>query len=374
MKVGILTFTDSYNYGALLQGYALMTAIQNMGANSQMIKFKRKRGANKKSEKINTQKISILKRIKLKSAKRKYALAKQRFDEFRENYLRFSQDYNDDEELLMKNPPNYDCYVCGSDQIWNPTHSGFSLAYMLAFVKNEGKRVAYAPSFGTKEDFSNIEIYGDMCRWLKKFDYLSCRESSGVSIISKMGRDDAVWVLDPVFLLSKPEWESILPTKRLIKEKYILLYALNEVSIKMMSKIKLFAKKQKLKIVVIPYSRTNIEIKKWGGVDKYFEGGPLEFLTLIRDAEYVFSNSFHGTAFSIIFNKKVFAFVGATKESEQKGERIKNILSRFDISDNFIDESVDILSKTIKFADERKLEELINHSKNYLKKAIFSND
>ena len=230
MKIKTITCHDVYNVGASLQAYALMTYLSSLGHEVEIIDYKpeylsrhyRLTGvSNPKYDKpVLKQVYNILKfpgRFKALHSQRK-----KEYDLFKEQYLKVTSHRYTSNEELKKNPPEADVYFAGSDQIWNTKFpNGKDAAFYLDFAPANTIRAAYAASFATEQ----IEPEYRECvkTWLSNLDYISVRESSGVQIISELGIDNSIQVLDPVFLLNKIEWLKIC--KKLdLTEKYLLVY------------------------------------------------------------------------------------------------------------------------------------------------------
>ncbi|MCF2684312.1 polysaccharide pyruvyl transferase family protein, partial [Faecalicatena contorta] len=214
----------------------------------------------------------------------------------------------------------YDAFIAGSDQIWNPFFEYNSEREFLTFSKRE-KRIAYAASMG-------IESLPDSCKdkyreWLSEMAFISVRESSAANIIYELTGKLVPVVLDPVFLLNKYEWNK-LATKANCSEKsgYVFFYFLgkhNEIANEWTKKI---ANARNLRVLNI--------------LEHFNEYGPLEFVALIKDAEMVVTNSFHCTAFSIIFHKQFVVFERQMENvTEQMTSRLNTLLSTFDLEDRF---------------------------------------
>jgi hypothetical protein len=189
----------------------------------------------------------------------------------------------------------YDFFVVGSDQVWNPTFPEFSELFFLTFVPKH-KRVAYAPSFGLSE--LPEEVKDNFSTWLSSMEYLSVREESGESIIRNLTGRDVPVVLDPTMLLTKEEWLRVsTPLKTVPKKPYILTYFLGTLDAKRGKEIKLFAKKNSLMIIQINELTS-----------KYYTTGPGELISLINQATLILTDSFHGTVFSILFEKPFLTY------------------------------------------------------------------
>lgn len=321
-KVGIITFSWAHNYGALLQTYALQKKISENNE-VKIINFKKK-------EYINQYKLiphisgSFSKKIKgsLKSILffNKNLKRYLKFSKFINNNICFTELYNTEDEL-KENPPKYDVYITGSDQVWNPRIVGeLSDAYTLNFGDETIKRISYAASVGNSlQILQNIESF---TRKLSILDYISVREEDAKNELSKIINKNIQVVLDPTLLLTKEEWEDNIYNNKKVKEKYILAYVVEEDAEynKIVNELSI-----KTGLKVIHFEKRN---NKYNNVLKNaYTEGPLEFVNYIKNAEYVVATSFHATIFSVIFNKKFFII-----PHKKTGARVTNILNKLGIS------------------------------------------
>ena len=226
-SVGIITMHKSDNYGAVLQSYALVKAIEKVGAKAEIINYIPERF------KTSVQFFYVHPR-RYNSTLKKYiimaaslpirALIYYRYNTFLKEYLPVGKNVYYSEEDLETKIPKYDVYMSGSDQVWNPEFEGrIDSAFFLKFAPDTARKVAYASSFG-KGSLSDIEA-AEVKKLLSRYDYISVREKSGKEIITNLGLD-AEYLLDPTFLLDGNEWRTF-SNKRLVKEKYVLVYQLN---------------------------------------------------------------------------------------------------------------------------------------------------
>ena len=195
-------------------------------------------------------------------------------------------------------PPNDDKYICGSDQIWNPFLTmGVCSNYFLKFESDSSNKIAYAPSFGTDGIATRYEK--KISKYIESIGYLSVREKSGQELIKRLTGRDAQRLIDPTFLLSRKEWEQVGENPLKSDEPYILLYIMQRDM-----EVYEYAKKvkERMGIKLVEISRYGYQP---GFVDEILiDVGPAEFLGLFRDAAYVCTNSYHGLAYSIIFEKE----------------------------------------------------------------------
>ena len=367
MKICTITCHDVYNSGASLQAYALMKYLQDKGNDVEIINYKPNYLSN--HYKLNIvanpkyEKKVVLKTLylALKLPGRVLALKnKKKYDEFREKYLKITEKKYTSNEELKNDPPYADVYICGSDQIWNSKfNNGKDPAFYLDFVPKEKIRAAYAASFAT-ESIDN-ELKDVVKARINKLNYIGVREVSALDILDDLDIKGGIQVLDPVFLLNKSQWNN-LTYKFSKKEKYIFVYdfdgndLIRDIAIEI-------ARKKNLKIYTVFKSNY---------ADKIVKGmGPIDFITYIKNAEFIISNSFHGTAFSIIFEKQ---FVVINRK-ENINTRMRDLLSILEISDRFINKDYDFknIINSINYEKvNKKLSKKIDLSKNYLSNVLSS--
>lgn len=364
MQIKTITCHDVYNHGASLQAYALQTYLESMGHSAEIIDYKPDYLSghyrlwtvdNPIFDKPFIKQLYLLAKLpeRLISLKRKSL-----FDEFTTKYLKLtSHRYNSNEEL-KENPPQADVYIAGSDQIWNTLfQNGRDSAFYLDFAPKISKRISYAASFATEDiDKAYIPFVKKM---LQNFDKISVRERCALPLLSSLGRADGVAVCDPVFLLNRKHWEGLLP-KGQKTGRYLLVYDTEKSDI-VKSVAQRIAKAKKLKIY-------NVSAFRIGYADQdLWASSPLDFVQLIRDAEYVVSNSFHATAFSMIFERN-FCVIN---RSEHINERMKGLLMNYMLDDRLVTDYSDSLLIDINFSEVLlSLQEDIDQSKHYLDEAL----
>ena len=251
MKIKTITCHDVYNHGASLQAFALQTYLSCLGHDVEIIDYKPDYLSNHyKLWSVSNSVFDkpVVKQLYLlaKLPGRMIALRRKRkFDEFTQKYLHLTSKRYQSNEELKANPPKADVYIAGSDQIWNTLfQNGRDAAFYLDFAPKGTKRVAYAASFATKDVVEEYKPF--VRRMLQGFDSISLRERISLPLLESLGRNDGVAVCDPVFLLSREQWNKILPTSS-IEEKYLLVYD-TERSNKIRDIAQSIAKERKLKI------------------------------------------------------------------------------------------------------------------------------
>lgn len=312
MNIKTITCHDVYNYGASLQAYALQEYLISQGHKVEIIDYKPDymrvhynfwyvpENSHYYKKAMNSKLIHFL--LCCYFAPRRFATygRKKKFDAFREKFLKCTRRYFSYEELVA-DAPAADAYIAGSDQIWNSNlPNGKDPGYFLQFGSENTKRIAYAASFGIPEVAEAHRPV--MSKWLQKFDAISVREKTALKILETLNAK-GINVVDPVFLLPQKEWSKFAGEKRMIKEKYILVYDLDLSNEDLKVEAKRLNALYNYKIVAVngfakcPYAHKSIK-----------DAGPQEFLNLIKNAEFVISNSFHATSFCVIFNKQFATF------------------------------------------------------------------
>lgn len=326
MKVGILTFHKVINYGAVLQAYALNRYINENGIDCEDIDYTAKKIRNFYNP-FKIEKFSDLKDLLdffLNLIGRFRTIKKFRL--FRSQYIRFSKKCFDN--CIKEANGRYDLLICGSDQIWNNKITGEDLNYFFSFDK-VSRKASYAASFGAADISSNKDT---ILKLLTVFSHITVRESSSISLLNNCISNKVRLVLDPVFLLPSKEWSLLANNKKILDGKYIFLFNLKN-NIDVITFVKQLSKEKGMEIVTLSNSSFyNHSFRKISG------GGPIEFLYLIKNAEYIVTDSFHATSLSIIFNK-VF-FVGLNKTQIALNSRLNSLLTLFDLQKQIISKDI----------------------------------
>lgn len=361
MEIKTITCHDVYNAGASLQAYALQTYLKSLGHDVEIIDYKPLYLSNHYSfSSVNpTFNKPVIKQLYLLAKfpgrfKAYHSKRKANYDSFKNDYLCLTKNqYRSNEELKIS-PPSADVYFAGSDQIWNPLfNNGKDPAFYLDFAPKDSIKASYAASFSV-ESLPN-DIKDKTSEYLKNFDYISVRESSGIKILNSLGFDNCFNVCDPVFLLDKEYWEKL--TFEISKEDYLLIYDFDN-SEKVKTIAQKVAKEKELKI----YS-----VFKLIYADKcFYDEGPLGFLSLVKGAKFVVSNSFHATAFSIIFNVP-FCVVN---RQEKINTRMADLLDSIGLRKCLLNDINQFRINDVFDTTTNKLETFVNASKKYISKVL----
>lgn len=367
-KIGLCVCYDTYNFGSQLQVLATIKKIEELGYKSEIIIYKKRLSLKFllqtlprffNSYFVKGKLNSLLKKKKLSkypNIKREITIRNNRFEKFiKENFTNLSSPYLGWEELVDKANNNYDIFLCGSDQLWLPSNLG-SHFYTLEFAAKDKVKISYATSFGV----SNIPWYQNINtkNYLNKFTFLSTREKAGAEIIKKLSNKIAKVVCDPTLLLNKDEWEEIIPNKKVIAEKYIFCYFLGT-NMKHREIAKELSQKTKLKIVTIPFLDDFHKEDVNFGDEKLFDIDSKDFVNLIRNAEYILTDSFHGSIFSIINHKKFMIFNRFLDQSKNsRNSRIDNLCNLLELSSRRYKK--DIYESIEEKIDYEKVDKLLN--------------
>jgi hypothetical protein len=318
------------NYGAMLQCYALQRFLRNAGHDAYIICYDFGEHEIKKTlssiiKIVNLYRIVRYIRYRYLKAKR----VNRNFFEFRDKYIVLSEKIYRSWHELRDEPPDADVYICGSDQIWNyPDNfihrANIIHAFFLDFGPRIVRRIAYAPSFSRNK--CSEEFINYIRPLLARFDFVSVREPSGIAICKQAGYENPQCMLDPCFLLSSTDYLNLVNQNHRvnISERYIFLYILRNETIVPMNEVYNYAKEQNLKIKYV--TNQSKKLTECELLTPTIE----EWIYLLKNAECVITNSFHGTIFSLLFEKKfiILPLMGR-KYYTNMNERVEHILNIF---------------------------------------------
>lgn len=339
-KVAVITRHAISNYGSVLQAYALQKSICDLGFECEIIDYIREDENYKNIADTLVKKSSWNKnfatRLIYKSIQSpEYIIMGKKFEKMRTGVLNINQTRYTSFEQLKENPPFADIYCTGSDQVWGQIgNDDIDPAYFLDFVSNENYKISYAASFGkAKIDKQSNEVKS----YLSQYNHITVREKSACEIINDMGLP-AKQVLDPTLLLDKEQWNKLIKEDK--KSDYVLLYQLHS-NPQMDSYAKEFAEKCGLKLIrLTPLFHRVFKCGK-----AVYLPDLSDFLSFIKNARYMITDSFHGTAFAINFNTEFIDILpGETKTRNQSVLELTNLSDRIlsDYNDfSFIEKSID---------------------------------
>jgi hypothetical protein len=376
-KIGIITILKVNNYGAELQAYATQKALQLMGYDAEIIDYLFYKNPRHKRTKMSapTAKMSIKKRLqeflfpimanwKARHYRKAQEMRNAKFEQFHKDNTKLSVCY-DTLDKLKAAKLDYDVLVSGSDQVWNPGIYSCLDPYLLRFGTEKMKRIAYASSFGVSSLPEDVKEYYKEA--LQAYSAISVREDKAVDIVKRVSGCNAQLVLDPTLLLNKDQWlEVAKPVENLPGEPFVLIYELSNIPyIKQVAKY--ISEQTGMPIVRICKNASVEDSEK--DIINIIDAGPAEFLYLLNKAGYVVTNSFHGTAFSINFNKQFYTIIPKGKSNNS---RQRSILKLMACEDRMLIE--DSAMPEIKVCDTKKVSMILQNerekSMNYLKTAI----
>lgn len=374
--VGIATIHGICNFGSLLQTFATQQVVQKFGYKPTVINYKYPNEYHEREYRKKTPyavgKRTLFMRIKLALYARlglKRNLAKKQilFQQERKKLLNETKLYPT-KEALRSDPPHFDIYLTGSDQVWNPRYMRGDNSYLLDFVENVPK-VAFSASFGTTELTDKQKT--DMQPFLDQYIKVSLREPSGVDLMKNICGKPAECTCDPTLLLSGKEWSDIFNDPRLIKEDYILCYILTYTANPYPYAAKLIRhiqKHLKKKIVILDESgRYWLDFR----YKSYRAYGPRQIVNLFKNASFVISSSFHGAAFSVNFQKDFYSLFpkGVKDERQESLLKLLGAEERFIHVGDPLPSSADLKIKNWESINER-LTDYRQYSLNFLKTAL----
>lgn len=309
-KASVITLQYIDNYGSVLQAFATQEILGSMGYESEIVNYTRPNCTYSYLKKKVYTTYRNCKDIRafypvaklletrwcLKTKKRRKV-----FETFRKKYINLSNKYSSSQELIA-NPPIADVYITGSDQTWNCEYNGGILGeYFLNYAPSNVKKIALSVSIGIEH--IPTAFAKEMSDYVKLYDGISVREESALTVLRELGYRNAVHVVDPSLMLSADEWIKLLNLKG-SKKLYVFVYQLNA-NKDMLNFAVRIAKDNKLELVIL----SAVKLKNIGFKHTIVKNcKPEHFLELIKNAKYVVTDSFHGTAFSFNFNKNIYVF------------------------------------------------------------------
>lgn len=367
-KIGLVTTHYAVNYGAVLQAYALFKTIKKINGKCEIIDYTPKnksigRRIIYQFDSIKSIVYSFIKFINI-TYKKNQIKKVAKFDTFLEKNFDFTNSKFISRADLKKNLEEYDILICGSDQIWNLNLFNDETMFLKFGDKLKAKKnISYAPSIAAKMTNNQLKI---IAKNIEHFSSLSLRESIGIDELVSFTNKKIRHVLDPIFLLPKNEWNNICESVA-IKQPYILLYIVGGTGKYIKQIVRLIRENLNYQLVYInlsPFDKFHSDLS-------INRASPEQFLSLIKNADFVITSSFHGTAFSAHFGKEFFCYPLKNRSSRHESllkqlgleERILN-------DDNFIAKCSKI--KKIDYSKADKLKEKnINNSLDFLASSIY---
>lgn len=348
MKVALAINYDYHDYGGMLQAFATQRFLTKNGVDSDAINFDQVKADISKRKwryflsnifdfSIVKEKSKLIeKKLKQKSnenLRKGMAERDAAFDEFCKSHFKISRAFKSWTDMSAASRKEYDAVVVGSDQLWLPSNV-MADYYTLNWVPKEVKKIAYATSFGIGSIPAKYkQVYAN---YLRRIDYLSARETSGQEIIKELADREVPLVNDPALLLDADGWNEIVSSTPLVKDKYVFCYFMGN-NPEQREFVKRLAKDKGLKVVAllhldqyIPADENYVDLAPW-------HVSPADFVNLVKNAECVCTDSFHGTVFSIIYSRPFFTFKRFNrKASLSTNTRITSLLTRLGLMERLV--------------------------------------
>lgn len=382
-KVGIVSCYFKNNYGSMLQAYATKKVLDNNDIPNETINingnidFKKGKRKYYLSQIFNVNfiksKFGMIKMkidVKLnKELKKNIALRNKKFKDFRREF-NLSKNNKTYKELTEMAIDRYTDVVVGSDQLWLPVNI-ISDYYTLNWVPAEINKISYSTSFGVS---AIPKKYNDLYKkFLSRINFLSVREDTGVKIIKDIAEINANLVCDPTILLTKEEWNEVAVSKRIIDDKYILCYFLGN-NIEHRKFVERLKKKTGYKIVSLNHADEYVKYSDIFCDVAPYDIGPREWINLIKNAEIVCTDSFHGTVFSLIYNKLFFCFRRFKSNNKvSTNSRLDSLLKIAEINSERILTGLEDVDKVLNYEiDYTKVNENIDNYRNTSKEWLLN--
>ena len=369
-SIGIITIHKINNYGSVFQAYALQKVCEDLGYKTEIIDYTFPNEFHRDNQYVAVfdSQPNEPRWIKLLYA-RDLIRQHKGIETFVRKYQHLSHQTFYSPQDLHQDPPHYDIYITGSDQLWSPRHCKGDPAFMLQFAPDNALKISYAASIGSDKIPEELQpLYNEL---LCRYKHISVRENSGKTLIESMtGREVSV-VVDPTLLLNKEEWNKIAAPTRLFKKRYILCYFLNYTfnSFPYVDELAEYMQKQTgYEIVRVARPPHKLFVPH----THYRVGAsPEEFLALVRDAEMVLTTSFHGTAFAVNYGKPVFTVV---KDRNAGDSRQVCLMENLGLEKNILSIKDEFPTKEhFKYdvqLEQQRLERIRVESKQYLTRAL----
>lgn len=359
--IGLVTCYFHHNYGSMLQAYATEMIMQQMGLPFQTIACKAPINYMQENKILYIIKKLLIADWKMRLGKMKIERAKKdnpmfaknweirnkAFEQFAETFFHVSP-YCKNREELTKMAENYSAFLVGSDQLWRTDSVGHGY-YTLEWVPDNIRKIAYSTSIGVKEvPWFQVEKNK---RFMNRFDHIALREQSACDLVYKLTGRKVPVVLDPTLLFTGDQWLEIQQQEPLTNGKYIFCYLLGD-NPSQREFIKRVKEKTGYKIVALQQLDDYIPSDE-GFADEAPYVGPREFLNYIRNAEYVFTDSFHCSVFSILYKKNFFTFSRFAEGAKQStNTRIDNLLHITGLEER-------------RMTNDKTIEEVVNFKRNF---------
>ena len=381
--IGICIKYFHENYGGMLQAYATVSLLEKKGIDYELIRYQKNRTTKEKIKSLPRLLNGILLNdkkeiLKKKIGKKKHpkfakndAIRLEAFRKFNETHFTKLSDEYIGYNNLCEGAKNYSAIVTGSDQLWSPAGLPTNF-YNLMFVPDDIRKISFASSFGV----SKIPWYQKKRtkEFLDRIEFVSMREKRGSEIVKELTGRDVPTVLDPVLMIDKNEWESLIPFKREFDEPYIFAYFLGS-NPEHREAVQELAQKKGYKVITLRHLDQYVPADEDFGDEAVYDVAPDRFLNILRGASMVCTDSFHGTCFSIINQKPFIVFNRYSSEAKHsKNSRIDTLCEALGVSNRRYNSKNDIIEQAkrkIEYNEvSKKLERLKEYTNDYLDKAF----
>ncbi|MBE5919039.1 MAG: polysaccharide pyruvyl transferase family protein [Pseudobutyrivibrio ruminis] len=362
MRIGIMTFHASHNCGSMLQAYALQhTLKEKYNADVELIDFANAGSRNMYSMiDLRLKKDAIknnINNIRYRKVLKQYHAE---YEDFKNKYLITSKKSYHSVNELVGVEKDYDLLISGGDQVWNVRCPDADEAYYLSFAKNV-RKVSYSPSLGgvnINEAGVDLDKYRE---YLADYEQVSVREPNGQKWLKELTGNEYKIVADPVFLLSQEDWTEQFELPE-IGEKFIFNYAFFHNRVDANTAMQKISQETGMPVYVMDTKSWTLYHLDQYGIKKYGHTGPIAFLTLMKNAELVLTQSFHGTVFSALFHKTFWSYRNPYAGKKPSDDRATAILEQLGLLDRYvvIDElpSMDYMKKIDYSSTDGKIEKL----------------
>ncbi len=378
--VGVCIKYFHENYGGMLQAFATTKMLGNRGISYELVRYEKRYSLLQRIKFLPRIFNQILLRDKTEALKlhigmklhpefaQNNAIRMKAFHKFRDEKFTNLAEISVGYENLCKDARKYDAVITGSDQLWSPAGLPTNF-YNLLFVPDDIRKISYASSFGV----SQIPWYQKKrtAQFIKRIEFVSMRENRGREIVKELTGRDVPTILDPVFSLTKEEWDNYIPVESVYKEPYIFAYFLGE-NPTYREEVKKLSENTGFKIVALRHLDQYVETDEKFGDYAPYDVGPDRFLNLLRGAEYICTDSFHGTCFSIINKKKFMIFNRYSDASKvSKNSRIDSLCTNLGVTERRFNGDIMSIKNDIDYDSVyERLENEKIHTNQYLNEAL----
>ena len=365
MKIGIMTFPNMTSYGCTLQMYALYRAVEQAGGEAEIINYRNEYMKARRHTSAANNRSGLVGKLRLAAAKALHMRQIIGFRNFERKMKQYPPRVTSDKAKLRKAAKRYDGVICGSDQVWNPLIMNTDLSFFLNFCDAQTKRIAYAPSFGISE-FSD-DFTEKIRPELNQFSHLSAREEVGARYVETLVGKKVETVLDPTFLLCPEDWYRLEKKHPLASGNYVFCFPVRK-SAALIGFARELAEKKDATLVVAEGNFLTQLRNRDPRIRYALDLSPEEWLSLVHHADCVVTNSFHGAAFSIHYQKDFFLEFSSAKANS----RLEQLVDLCGLQGRVIRDGCDAWDAHICYADvQAHLADARQASLDYLKQSIW---